>query len=89
MHPVNETKLLSLLGAVYAQTSSTLNSFRALTVFDRVMEIKTAALGADHPDTAMTLHSKARALAQMGGSKNLTAAVAIFDRVIQINTAAL
>jgi serine/threonine protein kinase/tetratricopeptide (TPR) repeat protein len=87
--PVNETKLLRLLGAVYAQTSSTVNSFRALTLFDRVIDINTAALGADHPRTTTTLHAKAYVLVQMGGSKNLTAAVAIFDRVIEINTAAL
>jgi hypothetical protein len=36
----------------------------------------------------VTLHEKASALVQMGGSKNLTAAVAIFDRVIEIDTAA-
>jgi serine/threonine protein kinase len=89
IHPDNETNLLSLLGAVYAKTSSTVNSFRALTLFDRVIEINTAALAADHPQTGVTLHEKARALVQMGGTKNLTAAVAIFDRVIKINTAAL
>jgi hypothetical protein len=88
-HPVNETELLILLGTGYAKQVSTVNIFRALTVFDRVIEINTAALGADHPKTAEALLVKAIALVQMRGSKNLTAAVALCDRVIEINTAAL
>jgi deoxycytidylate deaminase len=56
---------------------------------DRVIDIDTAALGADHLETANTLHAKANALVQMGGSANLAAAVALYDRVIEIFTAAL
>jgi hypothetical protein len=58
-------------------------------MYDRVIDIETAALGADHPSTANTLHDKANALVQMGGSANLAAAVALYDRVIEIRTAAL
>jgi hypothetical protein len=59
------------------------------SVYDRVIKIKTAALGAHHLETAATLHEKAIALVQMDGSANLAAAVALYDRVIKINTAAL
>jgi deoxycytidylate deaminase len=45
--------------------------------------------GSGSPETATTLHAKANALVQMGGSANLAAAVALYDRVIEINTAAL
>jgi hypothetical protein len=61
----------------------------AVALYDRVIEINTAALGADHLATAATLHQKANALVKMGGSANLSAAIALYDRVIDINTAAL
>jgi hypothetical protein len=61
----------------------------AVALFDRVIEINTTALGADHIDTAATMQQKAKALVDMGGSANLQAAVALYDRVIEINTTAL
>jgi hypothetical protein len=61
----------------------------AVALFDRVIEIQTTALGADHTSTAVTMHEKAGALAKMGGSANLQAAVTLYDRVIEIMTTAL
>jgi hypothetical protein len=62
---------------------------QAVALYDRVIEIKTAALGADHIETANTLHGKATVLVLMGGSANLAAAVALYDRAIEVKTAAL
>jgi hypothetical protein len=64
----------------------TANLGAAVLLLDRVIEVRTAALGPDHLDTAATLHEKAYALVQMGGSANLAAAVALYDRVIEIRT---
>jgi hypothetical protein len=33
------------------------NLAAAVALYDRVIQIKTAALGADHPSTATTLHA--------------------------------
>jgi serine/threonine protein kinase len=86
--PADEARLLALLGAVYVKTSSTLNYIRALALYDRVIEIHTAALGADHHHTGVALREKAGVLARMGRSRNLSAAVALYDRVIEITTTA-
>jgi hypothetical protein len=67
------------------QMGGSANLAAAVALYDRVMEIGTAALGADHPSTATTLDEKANALVQMGGSANLAAAVALYDRVIEID----
>jgi serine/threonine protein kinase len=88
-HPANTATLLSMLGTVYAKTWSTLNGIRAVALYDRAIEIKTAAFGADHRHTAVALHAKAGALVRMGGSANLSAASVLYDRVIEIETAAL
>jgi serine/threonine protein kinase len=66
----------------------TANLDAAVSLYDRVIEIKTA-LGSYHPSVAVTLHEKAIALKQMGGSANLAAAVELYDRVVEIGTAAL
>jgi hypothetical protein len=64
------------------------NLSAAVVLFDRVIEINSAALGADHPQTAVTLDAKADALVRMGGSANLSAALVLYDRVMEIKTAA-
>jgi hypothetical protein len=71
------------------QMGGSANLAAAVALCDRVIDINTAALGADHPSTAATLHVKAYALVQMGGSANLAAAVGLYNRVIEIKTAAL
>jgi hypothetical protein len=65
------------------------NLAAAVALCDRVIEIETAALGADHLETATTLQAKADALVQMGGSANFAAAIALYDCVVRIETAAL
>jgi hypothetical protein len=54
----------------------TANLAAAVALYDRAIDIRTAALGADHLQTASTLHAKANALVQMRGSANLAAAAA-------------
>jgi serine/threonine protein kinase len=88
-HPADKAKLLSRLGAVYAKTWSTLNGIRAVGLYDQVIEINSATLGADHPQTAAVLYAKGCALVRMGGSANLSTALVLLDRVIEINSATL
>jgi hypothetical protein len=61
----------------------------AASLYDHVIEVDMAALGADHRETAAALHNKARALAKLGGVAHLQEAVTLYDRVIQIRTATL
>jgi serine/threonine protein kinase len=71
------------------QMGGSANLEAAVALCDRIIEINTVALGADHPSTADTLHAKAHALLHMGGSDNLAKALALCESVIEINTAAL
>jgi hypothetical protein len=61
-----------------ANLGGSANLLAALGSYDRAIEIMTAALGADHPSTAGTLHEKANALVRMSGSTNLAAAIALY-----------
>jgi hypothetical protein len=60
------------------------NLAAAVALCDRVIEIETAALGADHLETATTLLAKAKALVRIGGWANLATAVALYDRVSKL-----
>jgi hypothetical protein len=42
-----------------------LNIIAAVAIFDRVIEIETSALGADHPQTAVTVRMRASVLTLM------------------------
>jgi hypothetical protein len=59
------------------------NLAAAVELYDRVIDIETAALGANHRETATTLYAKANALVQMGGPADRTAAVELYDRIIE------
>jgi hypothetical protein len=74
---------------VLVQMGGSANIAAAVALYDRVIEIEMAALGADHTETAITQHEKADALVEMGGAANIAAAIALYDRVIETRTAAL
>jgi hypothetical protein len=64
------------------QMGGSANFAAAIALYDCVVRIETAALGADHLETATALYAKA--LVQMGGPANLAAAEALYDRVMDI-----
>jgi serine/threonine protein kinase len=87
--PESDPILLRCLAQVHVDSSSTLNTVRAVALLDRAIAITVAARGEDHIDTAALQHQKAAALVNMGGTANLAAAVLLLDRAVETFTAAL
>jgi serine/threonine protein kinase len=82
--PETDLLLLRYLAGVYMDTPGTLNTLRAVAVLDRVLDITSAAYGANDYATAIVLQQKACALATLGGTAKLHAAVLLYDRAIVI-----
>jgi hypothetical protein len=83
-HPMTATVLHDKASAL-VQMGGSANLAVAAALYDRAIEIKTAALGPDRQPSRCTTRST---LVQMGGSANLAAALALYDRVVEIMTGA-
>jgi tetratricopeptide (TPR) repeat protein len=89
MNPISAAAAMHDKAKTLSKMGGTANPEEAMALYNRVIEIMTTSLGANHAYTAVTMHNKAYALVSMGGSSNLQAAVELYDDVIKISASVL